>query len=256
MNPMLSATHPAADAAPVALITGGARRIGAILTEHLHQYGYRVLIHYRHSAVEARALAERLNAQRPASAAIVEADLDRDEAITPLVAAALAQFGRVDALINNASAFYPTPVGEATPAHWDELMSSNAKAPFFLSQALVPELRQRRGCIINIADIHAHQPLPEYTLYCMAKAANTMLTRSLARELAPLVRVNSVAPGAILWPEHDAELSAQGKQALLNRIPLQRLGSPDNIAQAVLMLLQNDYLTGQIVAVDGGRSLT
>lgn len=255
MNPTSSLPSTIDDDAPVALITGGARRIGATLTEHLHQHGYRVLIHYRHSAGAAQALAQRLNTQRPASAATVQAYLDRDESIITLVTDALSHFDRVDVLINNASAFYPTPVGEATPVHWDELMSSNAKAPFFLSQALVPELRRRRGCIINIADIHAQQPLPGYTLYCMAKAANTMLTRSLARELAPLVRVNSVAPGAILWPEHDAELDSSGQQALLKRIPLQRLGSPDNIAQTVLMLLQNDYLTGQIVAVDGGRSL-
>lgn len=256
MNPLLSslASLPQHET-PVALITGGARRIGAAISQYLHQHHYRVLIHYRQSATDARALVDHLNRQRPDSAALVQADLDRDDAIAPLVDRAISCFGRVDVLINNASAFYPTPVGEATPEHWDELMNSNAKAPFFLSQALAAELRQRRGCIINIADIHARQPLPHYTLYCMAKAANTMLTQSLARELAPQVRVNSVAPGAILWPEHEAELSAADKQAMLRRIPLEKLGAADNIAQAVFMLLHNDYITGQIVAVDGGRLL-
>lgn len=259
MNVMNTLFSPFASApehdTPVALITGGARRIGAAISQCLHEHRYRIVLHCRHSATEAQALVDRLNQQRPDSAAVVRADLDCDDAIAPLVAQAIACFGRVDALINNASAFYPTPLGQATPAHWDELMSSNAKAPFFLSQALAGELTRRRGCIINIADIHARQPLPEYTLYCMAKAANTMLTQSLARELAPQVRVNSVAPGAILWPEHDAELDPGGKQSILQRVPLGRLGTPENIAHTVLMLLQNDYITGQIVAVDGGRSL-
>lgn len=241
--------------APVALITGGARRIGATISQWLHHHQYRVVIHYRHSAAEAQRLVDHLNGLRPASAALVQADLHRDDAIAPLVESALSSFGRVDALINNASSFYPTPIGEATSAQWDELMNSNAKAPFFLSQALVPELRQRRGCIINIADIHGSQPLAEHTLYCMAKAANVMLTQSLARELAPYVRVNSVAPGAILWPEQAAELDTSGKQNILARIPLARLGTPANIAQAVYMLLQNDYITGQVLPVDGGRSL-
>lgn len=256
MNPLSSPpTATPHDDSPVVLITGGARRIGAAITRYLHQHHYRVIVHHRQSVTDARALVDRLNLQRPDSAALVQADLERDETIAPLVEQALSRFGRVDVLINNASSFYPTPLGQATPSQWDELMSSNAKAPFFLSQALAPELRKRRGCIINIADIHARQPLPDYTLYCMAKAANTMLTQSLARELAPHVRVNSVAPGAILWPEHEAELNTSGKQELLSRIPLAKLGDPDNIAHAVFMLLQNDYITGQIVAVDGGRSL-
>jgi pteridine reductase len=249
-----SSAQPNGDA-PVALITGGARRIGATISQWLHRHHYRVVIHYRHSAAEAQRLVDHLNGLRPDSAALVQADLHRDDAIAPLVESTLSTFGRVDVLINNASSFYPTAIGEATLAQWDELMNSNAKAPFFLSQALVPELRQRRGCIVNIADIHGGQPLAAHTLYCMAKAANIMLTRSLARELAPHVRVNSVAPGAILWPEQAAELDSNGKHSILARIPLERLGAPANIAQAVLMLLQNDYITGQVLPVDGGRSL-
>lgn len=240
---------------PVALITGGARRIGAEISRQLHQQGYRVLIHYRHSCGEAQALANTLNQLRLDSAALVQADLSRDESIEVLATEAITVFGRIDALVNNASSFYPTPIGQATLSHWDDLMSSNAKAPFFLSQALAPELVKRRGCIINIADIHARKPLKEHTLYCMAKAANVMLTESLARELAPQVRVNSVAPGAILWPEDVAELDAQGKQSILDRIPLESTGRPENIAQAVVYLLQNNYVTGQVLPVDGGRSL-
>ncbi|MBU3070590.1 pteridine reductase [Aestuariicella sp. G3-2] len=240
---------------PVALITGGARRIGAEIIRQLHQQNYRVLIHYRHSQDEAQQLADSLNQLRANSVALVQADLGRDEEVEALARTAPEVFGRVDVLVNNASSFYPTPVGTATPKQWDELMSSNAKAPFFLSQALAPELKQRTGCIINIADIHASKPLKEYTLYCMAKAANVMLTQSLARELAPHVRVNSVAPGAILWPEDKSELDASGKQSILERIPLGRNGAPRNIAQAVLYLLQNDYVTGQVLPVDGGRSI-
>lgn len=240
---------------PVALITGGARRIGAEIIRQLHQQGYRALIHYRHSRDEAQQLADVLNHLRDNSAALVQADLGQDDDVETLARTAPEVFGRVDVLVNNASSFYPTPIGSATPEQWDELMSSNAKAPFFLSQALAPELKQRTGCIINIADIHASKPLKEYTLYCMAKAANAMLTQSLARELAPHVRVNSVAPGAILWPEDEAELDASGKESILDRIPLGRNGAPENIAQAVLYLIQNDYVTGQILPVDGGRSI-
>lgn len=240
---------------PVALITGGARRIGAEIIRQLHQQGYRVLIHYRHSRDEAQQLADVLNHLRDNSAALVQADLGQDDDVETLARTAPEVFGRVDVLVNNASSFYPTPIGSATPEQWDELMSSNAKAPFFLSQALALELKQRTGCIINIADIHASKPLKEYTLYCMAKAANAMLTQSLARELAPHVRVNSVAPGAILWPEDEAELDASGKESILDRIPLGRNGAPENIAQAVLHLIQNDYVTGQILPVDGGRSI-
>ena len=241
---------------PVALITGAARRIGAAIAERLHRHGYRIVIHCHHSTADAAALAGRLNQQRPQSAAVVQADLCDDEAVLALATDAVACFGRMDALINNASAYYPTPVGTATTADWDTLMASNARAPFFLSQALAPELRRRRGNIVNITDIQADTPRPQHTVYCMAKAANVMLVKSLALELAPEVRVNGVAPGAIIWPEAAAELDDAGKALTLARVPLGELGSAECIAQAVEMLMQNDYISGQIVAVDGGRSVT
>ncbi len=242
--------------APVALITGAARRIGAAIAERLHRSGYAIVIHCNHSTADANQLAEQLNRLRPQSAAVVQADLCDDDAVQVLASDALACFGRIDALINNASAYYPTPIGTATGNDWDTLMASNARAPFFLSQALATELRQRRGVIINITDIQAEIPRPQHTVYCMAKAANVMLVKSLALELAPEVRVNGVAPGAIIWPEAAAELDDEGKALTLSRVPLAALGSADNIAQAVEMLMQNDYISGQIVAVDGGRSVT
>lgn len=241
--------------APVAFITGGARRIGAEIADKLHQKGYRLLIHYRHSADEAKALADRLNQQRADTVKLVSADLNQQIQLETLTEKALQAFGQVDVLINNASSFYPTPIGKGTEAHWDDLFASNAKAPFFLSQALANELRQRQGCIINIADIHASKPLGQHTIYCMAKAANVMLTQSLAKELAPEVRVNGVAPGAILWPEQDAELTDNGKDSILRQVPLARAGHPGNIADTVVFLVDNDYISGQIIAIDGGRSL-
>ncbi|NIB44274.1 pteridine reductase [Pseudomaricurvus alkylphenolicus] len=241
---------------PVALVTGGARRIGAAIVRELHQEGYRVLVHCRHSIQDAQALCEQLNHERPDTAKVVVGDLNDADAIASLAASVLNSFGRLDSLINNASVFYPTPVGEATLEHWDDLFASNARAPFFLSQALAPALTKSRGCIVNIADIHAEKPLKNYTIYCMAKAANQMLTRSLARELAPAVRVNSVAPGAIMWPENEAEMDADDQLQIIDRTPMKRPGHPDNIAQTVLYLLQNDFINGQIIAVDGGRSLT
>ncbi len=267
-------TPLAAEEAPVALITGAGRRIGAAIARHLHAHGYRLLLHYRQSAEECLALAEELNGQRPDTALCLQADLANDEALATFADATLTAFGRLDVLINNASSFYPTPIGQATLAQWDDLMSSNAKAPFFLSQALKDVLKQQRGAIINIADIHARQPLREYTIYCMAKAANVMLTQSLAKELAPEVRVNGVAPGAILWPEkqgpdkqgpghgsddhgasQEAGLDEAGKASILGKIPLSRAGQPKHIAETVLFLIRNDYITGQIVPVDGGRSI-
>ncbi|MYM64544.1 pteridine reductase [Pseudomaricurvus sp. HS19] len=242
--------------APVALITGAARRIGAAIAERLHGSGYGIVIHCHHSTADANQLAAQLNSLRPQSAAVVQADLCDDDAVQVLASDALACFGRIDALINNASAYYPTPIGTATGNDWDTLMASNARAPFFLSQALATELRQRRGVIINITDIQAEIPRPQHTVYCMAKAANVMLVKSLALELAPEVRVNGVAPGAIIWPEAAAELDDEGKALTLSRVPLGELGSAENIAQAVEMLMQNDYISGQIVAVDGGRSVT
>lgn len=240
----------------VALVTGAARRIGATLTRTLHAEGYCVLIHYGTSKTEAEALASELNKNNADTAQCLAADLNDDKQVETLATAALNAYGRLDILINNASSFYPTPIGTGTQEHWDDLFSSNAKAPFFLSQALAPALKTNGGCIINIADIHADSPLKEHTIYCMAKAANVMLTKSLARELAPEIRVNGIAPGAILWPEQAAELNQQQKDNILENVPLARTGHPDNIAQAMTYLIQpNNYVTGQIIAVDGGRTL-
>ncbi|MGH1372647.1 MAG: pteridine reductase [Cellvibrionaceae bacterium] len=240
---------------PVALITGGARRIGAKIATQLHASGYNLVIHYRNSSSDAQALADQLNSSRNHSVVLIAADLANFSDITRLSNKAVAAFGRLDALINNASSFYPTPVNAATEDQWDDLFSSNAKAPFFLSQALSNALKKSRGCIVNIADIHAQKPLKEHTLYCMAKAANVMLTQSLAKELAPQVRVNGIAPGAIMWPEQAAELSQENQQAIIEKIPLDRPGKPQDIAKTVSYLLDSDYLTGQIIAVDGGRSV-
>lgn len=237
---------------PVALITGAARRIGASVARDLHQAGYAVLLHHRRSAAEAQALAADLNQATPGSAAVQALDLVvEDPAI--LVQACLDHFGRLDALVNNASSFYPTPIGQITPEAWNDLVGSNARGPLFLAQAAARELARQQGAIVNISDIHARAPLAGHTAYVMAKAAQDMMTRSLARELAPEVRVNAVAPGAILWPE--AGLEEEEKAALIRSTPLQRRGRPEDIARAVRFLLESPYITGQILAVDGGRSL-
>lgn len=241
---------------PVALITGGARRIGAAIARELHQAGYNIVLHYRNSAEEADSLAHELNQLRPNSVRPLATELSELAALQQLAQHALNIWGRVDVLINNASAFYPTPLGNVTEAQWDDLMGSNLKAPFFLAQALTEELTENSGCIINIADIHAQRPLKEHPVYCAAKAGNIMLTQALARELAPHVRVNGIAPGAILWPEQENNLPEADKQNILKKIPLDRQGSPDDIARTVLFLVQDaPYITGQIIAVDGGRSI-
>jgi pteridine reductase len=242
---------------PVALITGAGRRIGAQLAKSLHEAGYRIIVHYNRSLNEAGALADELNQARPDSAVALQADLSDIDQIDDLARRALAQWGQMDVLINNASTFYPTPLGTATTDQWDDLISSNLKAPFFLIQALAEPLRQQRGCIVNIVDIHAERPLKGYPIYSAAKAGHVMLTKSLARELAPDVRVNAIAPGAILWPEQDAELAPEERKNILQRVPLKRSGSPLDIADTVLFLIKNSpYITGQIIAVDGGRSVT
>lgn len=239
----------------VALVTGAARRIGACIARTLHAAGMNLALHHRHSAPAAAALAAELTAQRPGSVTLLAADLQDTARLPGLIDATLAAFGRLDALVNNASSFYPTPIGSTTEAQWDELFASNLKAPFFLAQAAAPALRATRGAIVNLVDIHAGPPMPRHTVYCMAKAGMAMLTRSLALELAPEVRVNGVAPGAILWPEAGAGSAAQA--AILARVPLGRLGSPDDIARTVLFLLRDaPYVTGQVLAVDGGRSLS
>lgn len=238
----------------VVLITGAARRIGAVIARTLHAQGMNVLLHYRSSSADARVLQEELNALRPDSVALLGADLCRLDELNALATDAAARWGRLDALVNNASAFYPTALGTVTEAQWDELTGSNLKAPFFLSQALAPALAERAGCIVNIADIHGEQPLKGYSVYSIAKAGLVMLTRSLARELGPAVRVNAVAPGAILWPEADIGSAAQ--QKIIARTALKRQGDPEDIARAVRFLIGDaPYVTGQVIAVDGGRSL-
>lgn len=238
----------------VALITGAARRIGAAIATTLHASGARVAIHYRASSDAAAALAQELNAKRADSAAIFRVDLKDTPALDGLVDEIVGWSGRLDILINNASSFYPTPPGEISEAQWDDLIGSNLKAPLFLSQAALPQLRKAGGVIINIVDIHAQRPLKNHTVYGAAKAGLAMLTRSLAKDLAPDVRVNGVSPGAILWPEND--MGEAIKDSILKQIPLDRAGSPDDVAGCVLYLVRDaTYVTGQIITVDGGRSI-
>ncbi len=234
-----------------ALVTGGARRIGAAIARALHAEGMNLALHHRASRVEAAALATELNAARPGSVTLLAAELLDTARLPTLVEATVAAFGRFDLLVNNASSFYPTPLGTATEAQWDELIGTNLKAPFFLAQAAAPHLRAARGAIVNLIDIHAERPLPNHPVYCAAKAGLAALTKSLARALAPEVRVNGIAPGAILWPE-----GGRPDAALLARVPLGRLGEPEDIARAVLFLFRDaPYVSGQILAVDGGRSI-
>ena len=245
---------------PVALVTGAARRIGAAIARRLHADGYALSLHYRGSHAEMAALAAELNALRAGSVIAVQAELAAFDRLPELVARTVGRFGRLDALVNNASAFYPTPIGRVTPAQWDDLFASNARAPFFLSQAAAPHLKAAGGGIVNIADIHGETPLAGHGVYCMAKAALLMLTKSLALDLAPEVRVNAIAPGAILWPEHadnSTGKDAAAQAALLARTPLARTGTPEDIAAAVAWLLGDGsgYVTGQTLHVDGGRGL-
>ena len=238
----------------VVLVTGAARRIGAAIVTRLHENGARVAIHYRGSAAEAAALAGSLNRIRPESAAPFQADLLDNEQIAPLIDAVVDWGGRLDGLVNNASTFYPTPIGTITEDHWTDLMGSNLKAPLFLSQAAVPHLRLQQGAIVNLVDIHAQRPLRNHPVYGPAKAGLAMLTRALAKDLAPAIRVNGVSPGAILWPEEG--MTPEAEASILKQIPLKRTGEPADIARAVLFLVQDaPYITGQIIAVDGGRSI-
>jgi pteridine reductase len=240
--------------APVALVTGGARRIGAEIGRRLHAAGYALVVHYRGGEADALALRAELEAQRHDSVLLVPAELADPAAPAALVGAALAHFGRLDALVNNASAFYPTPIDEASQAQWDELFASNARAPFFLAQAAAPALREARGAIVNLLDIHVERPPHGHCLYVMAKSALEAMTRALARELAPQVRVNGVALGAVLWPEQGK--SEDEKAAILRDTPLGRAGRAEEVAEAVRWLLQDaGYCTGTILRVDGGKSL-
>ncbi len=240
--------------APVALVTGAARRLGAAIASSLHRRGLRVAVHYRGSERAARELVDTLEAERPGSAMAVQADLADHRAPAAIADTVLDRFGRVDVLVNNASAFYPTPLETATPAQWDELMTSNLRAPYFLAQALAEELARHGGAIVNLVDIHGMVPLPRHSIYSQAKAGLIMQTRALARELAPQVRVNAVAPGAILWPEGGE--SPEVAEGILERVPLGRQGEPGDITGAVAFLaLDAPYITGQVLAVDGGRLL-
>ncbi len=237
-----------------ALITGAARRIGATIASRLHEAGASVAIHYRGSAQEATDLRDQLNAKRNNSAETFQADLNDQKNIDSLVQDVLQWSGQLDVLVNNASGFYPTPIGSITTDQWDDLIGSNLKAPLFLSQAAMPALKNSNGCIINIVDIHAQRPLRDHPVYGTAKAGLAMLTRSLAKDLAPEIRVNGISPGAILWPED--EMTEDTKENILNQIPLARQGKPNDIADTVIFLARDaHYITGQIIAVDGGRSL-
>lgn len=241
---------------PVALVTGGGRRIGAEISRQLHAAGFNVLIHFLRSKNEAVKLATDFNDQRADSAVVLSADLNDVKQIEQLAMAAEAVWGRVDALINNASSYYPTEFGTVQESQWDDLLASNTKAPFFLSQALAAALTTQKGAIVNIVDIHAQSPLANYSPYTIAKAGNAMLTKSLARELAPDVRVNGVAPGVIIWPEKKAEHSEEEKQRILSQVPLGREGQARDIAKTVCFFVNDaPYITGQILAVDGGRSI-
>ncbi len=237
------------------LITGGAKRVGAASARLLHAAGANLMIHYRNSASEARALQAELNAIRPESVALIQADLLDIGGLPSLVNRTVATFGGLDVLLNNASSFYPTPVGTIGEADWVDLMGSNLKAPLFLSQAAAPELKKRRGCIINITDIHADRPMKSYVVYSIAKAGLVGLTKSLARELAPEVRVNAVAPGPIMWPEDDANFDEVSRQRIISHTMLKRAGDPADIALAVrFFAMDTHFVTGQVLAVDGGRS--
>lgn len=246
----------AASNTPVALITGAAHRLGARTAARLHERGWRVIIHYRSRASQAEALVAALNKRRPDCACALAADLQQPEALAELAQRATDHWGRLDGLINNASAFYPTPTADATLSDWDALINTNLRAPFLLGQACLPALKASHGCIINLIDIYAERPLAEHPIYCASKAGLAMLTRSWARDLAPEVRVNGVSPGAILWPEGESTVDTDYQAAILARTPLQRTGNPDDIAGAITYLLCDaPFVSGQIIAVDGGRSL-
>ncbi|HZW25405.1 MAG TPA: pteridine reductase [Gallionella sp.] len=240
----------------VVLVTGGAKRVGAAICRRLHAAGATLAIHYRSSAQQAQELQDELNALRPDSAAVFQSDL-LDVAVLPqLVAAAVEKFGRLDALVNNASSFYATPLAEVDEPQWTDLLGTNLKAPLFLAQAAADELRRRHGAIVNIVDIHAERPMQGHLLYSVAKAGLVALTRGLAQEMAPQVRVNAVAPGVIVWPEGTDWDDAERRRKIVAHTLLKREGEPDDIARTVQFLLDDSpYITGQVIAVDGGRSI-
>jgi pteridine reductase len=240
----------------VALITGAAKRIGAQIAHKLHEAGLNVVLHYRHSKADADALCAALNNKRPHSAVTIAADLEKMADLSLLIEKAVRAWGRLDVLVNNASCFIKTPVGAVTEALWDEIMNTNLKAPFFLSQLAVPHLKSTKGCIVNITDVHTETAFRDYAVYCISKAGLVSATRVLAKELGPDVRVNAISPGMMMWPENENELPEALKTKITNEAALKRIGSPMDIAKAVLFFVQDaDYITGQVLTVDGGRLL-
>jgi len=240
----------------VVLITGAARRVGAAIARRLHRQGALLMLHYRSSERDAQSLQAELNAARANSAALLQADLLDAAGLSEIVKNTVLRFERLDALVNNASTFFPTPIGEITQSNWDNLIGTNLRAPLFLAQAAAPHLRKTGGAIVNITDIHADRPLKNYVVYSIAKTALVGLTRSLARELGPEIRVNGVAPGAIVWPE-DGSFDEVARQRVISHTLLKRTGDPDDIARAVYYFIaEAPYVTGQILAVDGGRSIS
>ncbi len=240
----------------VVLITGGAKRVGAAICRKLHAHGARIIIHYRNSREEADNLQAELNQKRPGSVALVQADLLDTDLLPDLIDKVTRRFGQLDVLINNASSFFPTPLNECTTDAWDDLIGSNLKAPLFLSQAAAPYLTAQQGCVINIIDIHAERPLKQYVIYNTAKGGLLSLTKSLAVEFSPAVRVNGISPGPILWPEDGEWKDEAARQQIIASTLLKRTGEPDDIAKTALFLITDaPYITGQIISVDGGRSI-
>lgn len=238
----------------VAFISGGVKRIGACIARQLHAAGMNLALHYRHSETAAHALQAELNNQRSESVLLLQADLCNTRKLISMVQQIIDHYGRLDVLINNASTFYPTPIGKVGEKEWEDLLGTNLKAPFFLSQAAAPYLSDKQGCIINLVDIHAVRPLKKHPVYSTAKGGLIMLTKALAQELGPKVRVNAIAPGAILWPDND--MDEVSKQRIISNIALKRHGEPSDIAKTVLFLVRDaGYITGQVIAVDGGRTL-
>lgn len=240
----------------VVLITGAARRLGAAMARHLHEAGFNLLVHYRHSKEEAEALCADLNRRRPDSARSLSAELKEIATFPALIEEAVGAWGRLDALVNNASCFYKTPLGTVQEAEWDELLASNLKAPFFLSQAAAPYLAKVQGSIVNITDIHIEKPFRDYGVYCVSKAGLAALTRTLAKEWGPEIRVNAISPGMMFWPEGENVLTPALQEKIVQEAALKRIGHPDELAKAVLFFIRDaDYITGQVLAVDGGRLL-
>lgn len=241
---------------PVALVTGAAHRLGEQTARTLHARGWNLVIHYRSREEQANSVIEDMNRQRPDSACALQADLSQTPALNRLASEAVEHWGRLDALVNNASVFFPTPTAEATEDDWDTILNTNLRAPFFLLQACLTELRRNRGSVVNLIDIYSERPIDDHPLYCASKAGLAALTRSWAKDLAPEVRVNGVSPGAILWPEGEAGMDPSAQRAILDKTPMARTGNPDDIAETIAFLICDaPFITGQIVAVDGGRSL-